>query len=1276
MDFFQIVSKEGRGKDKPIEVYPDFIVGRSKDLMVRGQSFYAIWDEEKGLWSTDEFDVRRLVDEKVNEYADKLKADGVECTVKLLRSYETGRWDKFKKYVKNVADDYTQLDMQLTFANTEVKKSDYVSRRLPYDLAPGDHSAWDELVGTLYNPEEKAKIEWAIGAIVSGDSKKIQKFLVLHGPPGHGKGTIIDILLRLFPGYTTTFDAKALTGGNNGFAAEKFKSNPLVAIQHDGDLSKIEDNTKLNSIVSHEIMTINEKYKPGYDAKVYAFLFMGTNSPVKITDQKSGIIRRLIDVRPSGNTHEPDVYHALVARIDFELGSIAQHCLDVYREMGKNYYSSYRPLEMMYQTDVFFNFIEAHYDVFKEQDGVSLTQAYNLYKEFCSDSGIDKPLQKHKVREQLKSYFDEFHERIYLNGSNIRSYYSGFSADKFKAPVGKTKSNKFKLVLEETVSRFDTEFANQPAQGWKLDESDNKIPEKPWRSVRTTLADIETSELHYVQVPENHIVIDFDLKDKNGKKSLEKNLEAASAWPATYGELSQGGGGVHLHYTYDGDVSLLASVYSEGIEIKTLLGGASLRRRLSKCNDVPVATISSGLPFKEKKVLHSTTIQSEKGLRDLIERNLRKEIHPGTKPSIDFIHKILSDAYASGMKYDLTDLRPRILAFANNSSNQPLQSLKVAMTMKFSSEDSEPSVTVETPSPVSVKDERLVFFDIEVYPNLFVVCWKYSGDANIVKMINPSAQDVEALFSLKLVGFNNRQYDNHILYARYMGYDLEGLYKLSQKIIDGNRDAMFGAAYSISWADIYDFASKKQGLKKWQIDLGLPHKEMDLPWGEPVPEDRIMDVVSYCCNDVLSTEKTFEARQGDYTARLILSDLSGLSPNETTAKHTAKIIFGNDRAPQKSFVYTDLSKEFPGYVYDFGKASYRGEDPSRGGYVYAEPGIYEDVALLDVASMHPTSIIQLNMFGPYTPNFAALVDAQLALKKGDFESVKTLMNGKLKPYIEEIEAIEDSEKKQETAGNLRYALKIAINIVYGLTSADFENPFRDPRNKDNIVAKRGALFMIDLKHAVQEQGFTVAHIKTDSIKIPNATPEIIEFVKQFGEKYGYSFEHEATYDKFCLLNDAVYIAKETECLSKQWTAVGAQFQHPYVFKTLLDPGPTAEDQGIVFDDLCETKQVTGKSAIYIDFTGFERPEMPDGMHFVGKIGRFVPVREGFGGGVLYRVKDGKSYAVAGTKGYLWVEDVIAKELPEEAVDMSYFERLVDDARKKIEDFGDVEEFIK
>ncbi len=1243
MDFYQIKTRET--KSGPQELYHDFIVGRSKDLMVRGRSFYAIWDEASGLWSTDEYDVQRLVDEALFKHAQEAKdATGITYSIKPLRSFGSNGWAQFRKFMQNISDNSHQLDESLTFANTEVKKNDHVSRRLPYPLSPGVHDAWDELVGTLYSVEERAKIEWAIGAVVSGDSKKIQKFLVLYGPAGTGKSTILNIIQKLFEGYTTSFEAKALGSNNGSFATEAFRGNPLVAIQHDGDLSRIEDNTRLNSIIAHEEMTMNEKYKPSYTSRVNAFLFMGTNQPVKISDAKSGIIRRLIDVHPTGVKIPANHYNTLMTQIDFELGAIAHHCLDVYRSMGKNYYNSYRPLEMMLQTDVFFNFIEANYDIFKEQNGVTLKQAYVLYKEFCADTGIDRVQPQYKVREELRNYFDKFQDRATVDGQILRSYYSGFNANKFKTPI--KSETTFSLVLEETESIFDEEFALQPAQLAKEDGT----PKNYWSRVKTTLSDIDTKEVHYVRVPEHLVVIDFDLEDGAGHKSLERNLHAASSWPPTYAELSQGGGGVHLHYIYDGDVTELNPYYSDGIEVKVYSGKAALRRRLSRCNNVPIAIINSGLPLKEKKpVLSQNTIQSEKGLRDLLNRNLRKEIHPGTKPSIDFIFKILDEAYESGMPYDVTDMRSTIVAFANNSTNQPLQALKMVQKMKFKSEfDSAPAE--------QAKDDRLVFYDVEVYPNLFVVCWKFEGVEEVVRMINPTPNDIEALFKLKLVGFNNRRYDNHILYARFMGYSNEALYALSQNIIDGNQKAMFGEAYNLSYTDIYDFSSKKQGLKKFEIELGIHHMELDIPWDHPVPEDKWDKVVEYCVNDVKATEAVFKAREQDFVARQILSDLSGLTVNDTTQKHTARIIFGNDKNPQSKFVYTDLSKEFPSYEFDLGKSTYRGLEPSEGGYVYAEPGIHYAVAVLDVASMHPTSIEQLNLFGEYTPKFSALKEARLAIKHGDYDTAKTLLNGKLAPYL----------KKPEDADALSYALKIVINIVYGLTSAKFDNPFRDIRNRDNIVAKRGALFMIDLQNYVQDQGYTVAHIKTDSIKIPNADEDIITSVMNFGDKYGYQFEHETTYDRMALVNDAVYIAQDGD----HWTAVGAQFQHPYVFKTLF----SGED--ITFEDLCETKQVT-KGAIYIDFDAVQKPMFQyKGKHFVGRTGRFVPVTEDSGGGILLRVQDDKGYAVTGTKGYFWIEADIAKEHQDTIeIDMSYFEDLVDEAKKTINKFGSFDEFI-
>jgi energy-coupling factor transporter ATP-binding protein EcfA2 len=1150
--------------------------------------------------------------------------------------------------MQNISDSNHQLDEKLTFANTETKKSDYVSRSLPYALAPGDHSAWDELVGTLYSVEERAKIEWAIGAVVSGDSKKIQKFIVLYGPTGSGKSTILNIIQKLFDGYVTSFEAKALGSNNGTFSTEAFRNNPLVAIQHDGDLSKIEDNTKLNSIIAHEEMLMNEKFKPSYTARVNAFLFMGTNQPVKISDAKSGIIRRLIDVHPSGAKFPNRHYQALMSQIDFELGAIAQHCLEVYYEMGKNYYNGYRPLEMMLQTDIFFNFIEANYDIFKNQEGTTLKQAYSLYKTYCNETGIERQLPQYKVREELRNYFKEFKDRTTIDGAIVRSYYVGFTAHPFKVPS--KDDSTFSLVMDETTSIFDDACSTYPAQY----ASEEGTPQKRWSSVKTTLSDIDTSELHYVKVPENHIVIDFDLKDDSGEKSLERNLEAASVWPATYAELSKSGAGVHLHYIYEGDASELSPSYSDGIEVKVYSGNAALRRKLTKCNNVPVENISNGLPIKEKKMLHPDTIKSEKSLRDFIARNMRKEIHSGTKSSIDFIQKILDDAYKDGLAYDVSDLKAQIISFANNSTNQPLQALKMVQRMKFKSDDAETRT-------YPVQDERLVFYDVEVYPNLFVLCWKYGGDGNVVRMINPTAQEVEALFAFKLVGFNNRRYDNHIAYARYMGYNNEQLYKLSQKIINGDHSAMFGEAYDISYADIYDFSSIKQGLKQFEIDLGIHHMEVNFPWDEPVDEKDWPKITEYCVNDVVASEATFEDRKQDFVARQILAELSGLTVNHTTLNHTAKIIFGNDKYPQRSFVYTDLSKQFPGYVYDMGKSTYKGEEVGEGGYVYAEPGIYENVVLLDIASMHPTSIEELNLFGEYTPNFSALKKARIAIKHKDYDSARKMLDGRLKPYL----------KDEKDAEALSYALKIVINIVYGLTSARFENPFKDLRNKDNIVAKRGALFMIDLKEHVQSLGYTVAHIKTDSIKIPNPSPELIEDIIQFGKKYGYDFENEATYAKFCLVNDAVFIAKIGSDKDYWWKAVGAQFQHPYVFKALFTNEP------FTFNDYCEPRSVK-KGAMYLDFDAVQKPMFEyKGMHFVGKTGVFVPVTEESGGGLLFRVADGKRYAVTGTKGYFWMEAEMVKVLGMDKVeiDLSYFENLADTAIKAINKFGDFEKFV-
>lgn len=1240
MDFYTIETNPIRGQMGLMEAVPRFTNVNSRDIMIRDGSFVAIWNPKTELWSKSEFDVINIIDNDVRNY---VETSGFQNLVpRLCQRDDDGVWRKYRLWSKNMVDTEHPLDRMPVFSDTPVRQEDHVSYRLPYSLEGGIPVNWAKLVDTLYDPSERQKIEWMIGAVLTGSCRTIDKFLVFYGDPGSGKSTILNVMQKLFGDFCVPFDSEALAQRNNSFALSAFADDPLVAIEHDGDLSRIETNTRLNSIISNEIQLINEKFKKPRSLRITTTLIMASNNPVKITDANSGIPRRLLDVSPSGRKIPIVEYREVMDGVYQELGVIAQHCINVYRDLGPEYYRNYRSLTMISETNPVYNFVMEMYEDWGPDGKVTLAKAYSDYKDYVEETGIQYRMPRYRFKTELHRYFREFHDRIQIDGIRYNSLFIGFRRDKFESgetePIAKKVTDWLDLKTD-AAPIFDEHFAGCKAQY----SSEGGTPQKAWLNVMTTLADIVPTKEHYVLLPEEYICIDFDLKGADGEKDLSANLHAASAWPPTYAETSKSGRGIHLIYRYPVDKDTTAE-YSPGIEIKRFRGKASLRRRLSLHNGRAIADYPGELPAKASKMINKKHVADENHLRSLIAKALRKEVHANTAPNVDFIKSILDEAYESGITYDVTDSRNAVTAFAISSTNQSERCLKMVQQMRFMSEDK-----------MEVADEgngRIAFYDVEVFPNLFVICYKVTDRPGVRFLVNPRPEVVRSLFDLRLIGFNNRKYDNHIMYAASLGYSNEELFEVSQRIINNEKNATFREAYNLSYTDIYDFSTKKQSLKKWEIELGIKHRENEFPWDQPVPEAHWDDVVEYCKNDVEATEMVFNHLASDWGARKILAELSGLTVNDTTNQHTCALVFGKDRRPDKTkFVYTDLSTIFPGYTFDkFKGSSYRGEDPGEGGYVYAEPGYYENVALLDVASMHPTSIEQLNLFGPYTERYSELKQARVAIKHKDMDALGKLFDGRLVEIA-----------KNYDLDELGKALKIPINSMYGLTSAKFDNPAWDPRNVDNIVAKRGALFMIDLKHYVQEElGLTVAHIKTDSIKIPGATPEDIQKVTDFGKRYGYDFEHEATYAKMVLVNKAVYIAKYAFPHEGEWTATGKQFQEPYVFKKLFTKEP------IVFEDYIQTKQV--KTAMYLRFPS-------SGDHFVGKVGAFVPIKPDKGGGELLRENnDGEiKDAVVGTKGYHWKEAEIVRYLKQEQdVDTSYAEMLADEARTQIEQYVDLE----
>lgn len=420
----------------------------------------------------------------------------------------------------------------------------------------------------------------------------------------------------------------------------------------------------------------------------------------------------------------------------------------------------------------------------------------------------------------------------------------------------------------------------------------------------------------------------------------------------------------------------------------------------------------------------------------------------------------------------------------------------------------------------------------------------------------------------------------------------------------------------------------------------------------------------------------------------------------------------------------DVINAFPGYEYkklEDGSYHnmYRGVDLGKGGWVYTEPGIYANVALLDVASLHPHSIVALNKLGEYTQNYKDLLDARVCIKHKEYDKAKKLFGGRLSKYLED----------KDEAKALSKAIKLPLNAFFGCSFATFPNPARDSRDVNNIIALRGSLFMKTLFDEVEARGYRIIHVKTDSVKVPNADISIVTFIQDFAKKYGYTMEHEATYERMCLIDKAQYIAsymlpeecekiygyapdENVEYIKEHghtWTATGDEFRRPFIFKTMFSGEP------LTFDDKCITNTVKD-AAIYLDMNENLKPQpeaekelkvraynaehsekkkkndpqfltmsddeledlvrSADDYHFVGRVGRFCPIKPGCGGGELLVYRGDKYDSVSGSKGYRWLEAEVVKSMGKESdIDSGYFEEQIGKAIDNINKFGNYDRFI-
>lgn len=1239
----------------------DFTLDGVDDIVCKGGDIVAFWNEYTSRWESKDHlykYAKRYLDLKAKEERDEHPDQMIVVNNPMLVS--SGAGIRVDKFIKTLPESPVLFNQKVIWKGDPIAKEDYSTTQMGYSLVDSPCPNYDALMSILYSPEDRTMLEWLAGGALSNNGARIEKFIYLEGEPGSGKSTFLNILADIAGPYGKSIRAEGFVSSSDGFATAELKDAPLIGIQHDGDLSKVEQNVVINNIVSHEPVRINDKYSKAYYMRMNMLMFIASNEPLRLTSSNSGLLRRCLDPVPTGKLIPREKYDALMEGIIDERGAIANRFISVYKELGPKAYGPYKSSRLVKNGNQIGYWVQRERDnEWNRRGECLLSDEYAMYTESCVRNNVKSPMSKAFFERQLAFFWKEIVEEEMANGAkDVR--YIGYSwhTRKFVKPVfsmyredqtEKPVPTNWLDFVSESDSEFTTPCADCPAQY----TGESGFPRVKWDNCETKLRSIISTELHYVKIPKSHIVIDLDLRDEDGSKSAEINLAKARSLglPPTYGEFSKSGNGVHLHYIYMGDVDSLAREIEDNVEIKVYAGNAALRRKFTKGNNYPIATIASGLPLRVKPIASDETnkITSENHLKRFIRKGLKGE-YGSHIVTIKFIDQVVRETYESGrVQYDISNMFDEIKDYGDHSHNHANECWEIVRSMPLRSkiyEDARP----------------LAFFDFEVYPNYNCICWMLDESDKVVKERYPSSDYLRRFFQdYKAVGFNNKGYDNEIALCIINGGTPAEAYRLSKSIVTKSKAFHPNRrAKGLSFTDVYDFGNDKQSLKKWELKLGIHHQECCYPWDEDLPETAFDAVEEYCANDVRATKAVFHANSADWNARLALlamvrtmyGDAVKLNENSSTNEITAGLIFGGDRNAKREFVYTDLSVEFPGYTFEKkpdGKIEsyYHHRKLGEGGLVIASPGYYVNVGVEDVSSMHPSSAVALNIFGDkYTKVYHDLVKARKACKH---ESVEEMEGNVFKDAIVHL-----VDAGVTTLKELAKSLKIPINAVYGESSAKFDNPFKDPRNVDNIVAKRGALMIAELYYQCEEQGFHPVHVKTDSIKLPNFNDEMKEFIIDFGKKYGYEFELEEFYSVFLLKDNAQYVAYNT--ISGKWESRGVLFGN-YVLKTLFT------HELYVSSDFAVNKSTNG-DPIYV------------GDKFVGKNVNIAAVKDGF---ECKRMgSDGSLKYVNGTRGYRWIEfeELVSHENWQDELDMSYYDSLTDKAKEIIEQYIPFEAFLQ
>lgn len=342
-----------------------------------------------------------------------------------------------------------------------------------------------------------------------------------------------------------------------------------------------------------------------------------------------------------------------------------------------------------------------------------------------------------------------------------------------------------------------------------------------------------------------------------------------------------------------------------------------------------------------------------------------------------------------------------------------------------------------------------------------------------------------------LVGYNNHHYDDIMLSAMMAGYSQTSLKKVNDAIISGNEDAIRGdirrAKKELVTLDTIQQIDGQNipSLKQIEGNMGrsIIESPINFTIDRPLTESEKTTVLMYCAYDVSTTIAVYKLREKNYFQ--VKDALIAMLPERSKLKNplslntttlSADILLERPlpkwsalRLPDKVRATPDI----PDKVWEMWTAAEMTNDrESKEQKVtvknydceitFASGGLhgvalkgkeFRGVKLLDVGSMYPSIIYNLNALGDGTEAYNNMRLERLSIKKTD-----------------------------PVRAN---ALKLILNSVYGNLKNQY-SILNNPLASLSVCAY-GQLALYDLSRRLYEAGYTLVNLNTDGVAFVDYT---------------------------------------------------------------------------------------------------------------------------------------------------------------------------------------------